>query len=77
MPAFQAKDLAVALEAHQSEVLPARRPTSEAALSTLVRDAYLLDAFGDLGNKQQISDAFTDFSAAVTEILASFPRQQP
>jgi hypothetical protein len=77
VPAFEAKDLAVALESHQSEALPARRQASEAALSTLVRDAYLLDAFGDLGNKQQISDAFTEFSAAVTDIQTSFPREQP
>lgn len=77
VPAFEAKDLAVALESHQSEALPARRQTSEAALSTLVRDAYLLDAFGDLGNKQQISDAFAEFSAAVTDIQTSFPPEQP
>ena len=77
VPAFQAKDLAVALEAHQSEVSTDRRPVSEAALSTLVRDAYLLDAFGDLGNKQQISDAFTDFAGAASEVLASFPQQRP
>ena len=50
---------------------------SEAALSTLVRDAYLFDAFGDLGNKQQISDAFSDFSEAPSEVLASFPQQRP
>lgn len=77
VPAFQAKDLAVALETHQSEVSPDRRPVSEAALSTLVRDAYLLDAFGDLGNKQQISDAFTEFNAAATDVMASFPHSQP
>jgi hypothetical protein len=77
VPAFQAKDLAVALETHQSEVSPDRRPASEAALSTLVRDAYLLDAFGDLGNKQQISDAFTEFNAAATDVMASFPHPQP
>jgi hypothetical protein len=77
VPAFQAKDLAVALETHQSEVVPDQRPRSEAALSTLVRDAYLLDAFGNLGNKQQISDAFTEFNAAATDVMASFPHQQP
>lgn len=77
VPAFQAKDLAVALEAHQSEVSADRQPVSEAALSTLVRDAYLLDAFGDLGNKQQISDAFSDFSDAASEVIASFPKQRP
>lgn len=46
------------------------------ALSTLVRDAYLLAAFGDLGNKQQISGAFTEFSAAAADVMASFPHQQ-
>ena len=34
----------------------------------LVRTAYLLDAFGDLGNKQQIVDAYKQFSAAVNDI---------
>ena len=38
-----------------------------------MRDAYLLDAFGDLGNKQQISDAFTDFSGAASEVLSTLP----
>jgi hypothetical protein len=40
-----------------------------------VRSAYLLDAFGDLGNKQQIVDAFSVFAAAVKDIQASFPEK--
>jgi hypothetical protein len=77
VPAFQAKDLAVALEAHESELPPDRRPASEAAIAALVREAYLLDAFGDLGNRQQISAAFNEFAAASTEIVSIFQRQQP
>jgi hypothetical protein len=45
------------------------------AVSKLVRTAYLLDAFGDLGNKQQIADAYTRFAAAVQEIVSAFPKQ--
>jgi hypothetical protein len=44
-------------------------------VSRLVRTAYLLDAFGDLGNKQQITEAFGRFAAAVKEIESAFPRQ--
>ncbi len=77
VPAFQAKDLAVALESHQSELPTPRRQAAEAALSTLVRDAYLLDAFGDLGNKQQITDAFIEFSTAATDLAAAFPERHP
>jgi hypothetical protein len=76
VPAFQAKDLAVALEARHMSLPNDRRQRSEAALATVVRDAYLLDAFGDLGNKQQISDAYTDFAAATTEVLASLSEAQ-
>ena len=71
MPAFQAKDLAIALETREILLPEDRRQKSEAALATLVRDAYLLDAFGDLGNKQQISDAYADFAAAAKEIQSS------
>ncbi len=74
VPAFQAKDVAIALEAHQSELPPAKRAVSEPAISKLVRAAYMLDAFGDLGNKQQISAAFDQFAMASRDILSAFPQ---
>ena len=55
MPAFQAKDLALALDEHKKELSADRQRVAEPAIARLVRSAYLLDAFGDLGNKQQIS----------------------
>ncbi|HEV3062208.1 MAG TPA: heavy metal-binding domain-containing protein [Vicinamibacterales bacterium] len=73
VPAFQAKDLAIALETHQGDVPSDRRSASEAALTTVVRDAYLLDAFGDLGNREQITEAFHDFAEASKAILTLFP----
>ena len=72
VPAFQARDLAIALEARLNDLPPARRAAAEPAISRLVRTAWLLDAFGDLGNRQQITDAYAVFTAAVTEVIDSF-----
>ena len=72
VPAFQAKDLALALDEHKSELTPERRKAAEPAIAKLVRSAYLLDAFGDIGNKQQISGAYGKFVEAANDIHASF-----
>jgi hypothetical protein len=76
VPAFQAKDLALALDEHQSELTPERRRIAEPAIARLVRVAYLLDAFGDIGNKQQITDAYAKFVEAANDIHAAFPNPQ-
>ena len=34
--------------------------------------AWLLDAFGDLGNRQQITDAYTIFTSTVADVVAAF-----
>ncbi len=73
VPAFQAKDLALALDEHKQELPPDKVKIAEPAITRLVRSAYLLDAFGDLGNKQQIVDAYTRFNEAVAEITSAFP----
>jgi hypothetical protein len=75
VPAFQAKDVALALDAKKGDLPPERQKIVTPAVNRLVRTAYLLDAFGDLGNKQQISDAYTQFAAAVSEIQSAFPNQ--
>lgn len=72
VPAFRAKDLAVALEPHLGHLPADRRETAEPALAALVRGAWLLDAAGDLGNRQQVETAWTSFDAAVTAVLTAF-----
>ena len=62
VPAFQAKDLALALDEHKAELSGRSPAVAVPAIARLVRSAYLLDAFGDLGNKQQILDAYDRFS---------------
>ena len=74
VPAFQAKDLALALDEHKDELTPERRKVAEPAIAKLVRSAYLLDAFGDIGNKQQISEAYAKFVEAAKDIHAAFPQ---
>jgi hypothetical protein len=76
VPAFQAKDLALALEAHKNELPAERRKVAEPAFSKLVRSAWLLDAFGDIGNKQQIASAYTKFVEAANDIQSAFPPQR-
>jgi hypothetical protein len=75
VPAFQAKDLALALDAHKNELPAEKRKVAEPAIAKLVRSAYMLDAFGDLGNKQQITDAYAMFVAATKDIQSAFPSQ--
>ena len=74
VPAFQAKDLSIALDEHKNELTPERRKIAEPAIAKLVRSAYLLDAFGDIGNKQQISEAYAKFVEAVQDIQSAFPQ---
>jgi hypothetical protein len=74
VPAFQAKDLALALDEHHNELTPERRKIAEPAIAKLVRLAYLLDAFGDIGNKQQISEAYAKFVEAAKDIQSAFPQ---
>ena len=68
IPALQAKELALALH-DRAEALPARaRDDVRIAVRSLVRAAWLLDWYGDLGNKQQVDDAYGVFGSAVAQI---------
>ena len=73
VPAFRAKDLALALEAHSGQMPAGTRQKAAPAIKRLVQTAWLLDGFGDLGNREQISDAYARFTSAVAEVQALFP----
>jgi hypothetical protein len=72
VPAFHAKDLAVALEPHIGHLSPRAREAADSALQRLVRHAWLLDAFGDVGNRQQLEAAYAAFSTAVAQAITAF-----
>ena len=68
IPALQSKELALALD-ERAVALPAEgRNLVRIAVRSLVRAAWLLDWYGDLGNKQQVSEAHDVFSEAVDGI---------
>ena len=72
VPAFQAKDLAIALEPHIGHLAPAAREAAEPALQRVVRFAWLLDSFGDLGNRQQVEDGYAAFAQAIGDVSKVF-----
>src|SRR6185436_18706091 len=72
VPAFQAKDIAIALEPHLAHLAPEQRDAGEPALARVVRAAWLLDASGDVGNRAQIEAVYSAFKAAVGDSLAAF-----
>jgi hypothetical protein len=73
VPAFQARDLAIALEARlETLTQPARRDAAAAAIVQLVRAAWILDSSGDVGNREQALAAYDVFHQAATAIDGSF-----
>jgi hypothetical protein len=67
-PAFEAKDLALAMSPHAAQIPGDKRVLLEPTINRLLRAAWLLDAFGDLGNREQITAAYADFRSAVAGI---------
>jgi len=72
VPAFQARDLAIALEPHAGRLASRARESAEPAIQRVVRFAWLLDAFGDAGNRQQLETAYAAFAAALAEVVTAF-----
>jgi hypothetical protein len=76
VPAFQARDLAIALEAKLDTLVPANRDAAAAAIVVLVRAAWMLDASGDVGNREQALAAYNVFHQAAVTIDGSFGRSR-
>ena len=73
LPALQTKDLAVALESHIDALPPVKRRELQWALKQLVRSAWLLDDYGDLGNREKVQVAYDWFDEAVEKIRSLYP----
>ena len=72
IPALQAKELALALQRSSSGLPAASGNQIRIAVRHLVRSAYLLDWYGDLGNKNDVDGAYAVFGGAVGEINAVY-----
>jgi hypothetical protein len=72
VPTMLAKEVALALQDHISE-LPARQQTPlTSAVRRLVLSSWRLDQYGDLGDRDRITQAHALFSAAVADIKAAY-----
>ena len=69
IPALQAKELALALVDRTPELAVRHRHDVQIAIRHLVRAAWLLDWYGDLGDQQQVNNAYDIFRVAVGEIV--------
>ena len=72
VPAFQAKDLALALDVRTGLLASARRPRAGAAIERLVRAAWSLDAAGDTGNRGDVEQAYAALADAARDIERVF-----
>ena len=73
VPALRTKNLGVALYTdHVNEIPASQRPLAESAVNRLLRSAFLLDAFGDLGDTDKIRSVNTVFTQAVNDLKAAY-----
>ena len=64
VPALRTKDLALALvNDHLNQIPLNRRPGAEDAAGRLLRAAYAIDNFGDIGDREKILSAHDTFVA--------------
>jgi hypothetical protein len=69
VPSLRAKDLGLALlNDHLSEIPAGRRAAAENAVRRLLRAAYAIDNFGDLGDFEKIVSAHEEFVVALTDL---------
>jgi hypothetical protein len=69
VPALRSKDLALALvKDHQNEIPSDKRASAENAVRRLLRAAYAIDNFGDLGDFEKILSAHEQFESAVKDL---------
>ena len=75
VPALAAKDLALDLEAYTNDVVPSKqRESATNAIQRLVAAAWLLDMYGDQGDRQKLAEAYTVFASAVKQIDELFSK---
>lgn len=72
IPALLSKDIALAVGDTVNSLPTQRQAQATAAVRRLVLAAWDLDFYGDLGNKEKITEAFNTFSAAFADIKAAY-----
>ena len=66
--AFQAKDLALALDTRAADLPAERRVLVDSAAKEIVVSAWLIDLYGDQGNRAQLAGVYETFAGALAEL---------
>ena len=74
-PTMLGKDIALALEGHVTELPESRRPQAADAIRRTVLAAWQLDMFGDMGNQERITEAYSHFAAAIAAVKTAYAAQ--
>ncbi len=72
VPSLLARDVALALVDHVNELPDQQRVTATSAVKRLVLSAWRLDQYGDLGDRQKLTQAHETFAAATADIKAAY-----
>jgi hypothetical protein len=76
VPTMMAKDVALALEDHGNELTDRQRVSLTDAVRRLVVASWRLDQYGDLGDREKITQAYTLFAAAAAEIKSAYAERR-
>jgi hypothetical protein len=75
LPAMATKTVALALESQTATLPSARRAAASMAIRRIVMSAWDLDAFGDLGNKAKMDQAYRRLASALSDLRGLYERQ--
>lgn len=71
LPSMATKTVALAIDTHSSALPERQRTLVASAVKRVVLAAWELDAYGDLGNKEDIVDAYNRLASAVSDLKAA------
>jgi hypothetical protein len=72
LPAMGTKSAALALSSHVNSLPERQRAVATLAIKRVVMSAWELDAYGDMGNKQKMSEAYARLASAVADLKAAY-----
>jgi hypothetical protein len=72
LPAIGTKTVALVLDARATSLPERQRRTIAFAVKRIVTAVWELDAYGDLGNKQKLTEAYARMSTALTDLKAAY-----
>ena len=71
-PTMLSKDIAIALEDTTAELPNRQRAQASNAIRRVVLAAWMLDLYGDLGNREKLSESYNTFAAAIADIKTAY-----